>query len=261
MGREDGAVLALHYDQVGSLRVVADAYGNVIKEVLYDPFGGIIADTNPGLRVPIGFAGGLHDRDLWFVRFGWRNYDTFTGRWTAPAPIGDRGGDPDWYGYCLDDPVNGVDPLGLASKKYAGADSEAGLFFKIGGLQYANDKEELDVLDQDGQTRKRSKTTSGKPGVKDHTLKNKGPIPPGEYGLLPKDITKNKWHQPLFGDWGDYKVPLKATGQTELHERSDFFLHGGKVPGTQGCVDMGSGDRELFPLLEKQKGEIRFKAK
>jgi hypothetical protein len=28
-------------------------------------------------------------------------------------PLGDAGGDPDWYGYCLDDPVNGVDPLGL----------------------------------------------------------------------------------------------------------------------------------------------------
>ena len=27
--------------------------------------------------------------------------------------MGDAGGDPDWYGYCLDDPVNGVDPLGL----------------------------------------------------------------------------------------------------------------------------------------------------
>lgn len=111
---EDGAVFTLHYDQVGSLRVVADMSGNMIKEVLYDPFGGIIEDTNPGSRVPIGFAGGLHDRDLGFVRFGWRDYDTFTGRWTAPDPIGDAGGDPDWYGYCLDDPVNGVDPLGLA---------------------------------------------------------------------------------------------------------------------------------------------------
>jgi hypothetical protein len=27
--------------------------------------------------------------------------------------FGDAGGDPDRYGYCLDDPVNGVDPLGL----------------------------------------------------------------------------------------------------------------------------------------------------
>jgi RHS repeat-associated protein len=113
MRREDGAVFTLYYDQVGSLRVVADAGGNVIKEVRYDPFGGIIEDTNPGLRVPIGFAGGLHDRDLGFVRFGWRDYDPFTGRWTAPDPIGDRGGDPDWYGYCLDDPVNANDPTGL----------------------------------------------------------------------------------------------------------------------------------------------------
>ena len=104
---------SLLYDQVGSLRVVADAGGNVIKEVLYDPFGGIIEDSNPGLCIPIGFAGGLHDRDLGFVRFGWRDYDTFTSRWTAPDPLGDEGGDPDWYGYCLDDPVNGVDPLGL----------------------------------------------------------------------------------------------------------------------------------------------------
>ncbi|WP_419786749.1 RHS repeat-associated core domain-containing protein [Pseudodesulfovibrio sp.] len=113
MRREDGAVFTLHFDQVGSLRVVVGSDGDVIKEILYDPFGGIIKDTNPGLRVPIGFAGGLHDRDLGFVRFGWRDYDTFTDRWTAPDPLGDEGGDPDWYGYCLDDPVNGNDPLGL----------------------------------------------------------------------------------------------------------------------------------------------------
>jgi RHS repeat-associated protein len=115
MEREDGATASLFYDQVGSLRVVADAGGNVIKEVLYDPFGGIIEDSNPDFRVPMGFAGGLHDRDLGFVRFGWRDYDTFTSRWTAPDPLGDAGGDPDWYGYCLDDPVNGVDPMGLAA--------------------------------------------------------------------------------------------------------------------------------------------------
>jgi len=118
MRRDDGVVVGLFYDQVGSLRVVADMDDNVIKEVLYDPFGGIVEDTNPDLRLPLGFAGGLHDRDLGFVRFGWRDYDVRTGRWTAPDPIGDKGGDPDWYGYCLDDPVNGVDPLGLWTNEY-----------------------------------------------------------------------------------------------------------------------------------------------
>ncbi|WP_233490995.1 RHS repeat-associated core domain-containing protein [Pseudodesulfovibrio indicus] len=111
--RDDGTVAGLFYDQVSSLRLVVDMHDNVIKEIVYDPFGGIIEDTNPGFRIPLGFAGGLHDRDLGFVRFGWRDYDVKTGRWTAPDPIGEKGGDPDWYGYCLDDPVNGVDPAGL----------------------------------------------------------------------------------------------------------------------------------------------------
>lgn len=72
-----------------------------------------------GIVSPYSWAGGLHDHDLGFVRFGWRDYDTFTSRWTASDPIGDGGGDPDWYGYCLDDPVNGVDALGLKGKKGA----------------------------------------------------------------------------------------------------------------------------------------------
>ncbi|WP_243543931.1 RHS repeat domain-containing protein [Pseudodesulfovibrio tunisiensis] len=122
MQREDGAEFHLHYDQVGSLRVVANVDGRVIQEILYDPFGGIIKDTNTSLRIPIGFAGGLHDRELGFVRFGWRDYDTFTGRWTAPDPIGNAGGDPDWYGYCLDDPVNGVDPSGLFDAEHDNED-------------------------------------------------------------------------------------------------------------------------------------------
>ena len=33
------------YDQVGSLRIVADGAGNVVKRVDYDTFGNIISDT------------------------------------------------------------------------------------------------------------------------------------------------------------------------------------------------------------------------
>ncbi|MGE4292539.1 MAG: RHS repeat-associated core domain-containing protein [Desulfovibrio sp.] len=81
--------------------------------MLYDSFGNLVRDTNPYVRVPLGFAGGLHDWDTGLVRFGWRDYDPETGRFTAPDPIGSAGGDPDRYGYCLDDPINGVDPMGL----------------------------------------------------------------------------------------------------------------------------------------------------
>jgi RHS repeat-associated protein len=108
-----GATYYLTYDQVGSLRAVADAVGNVVKRIDYDSFGNIINDTNPSFEIPFGFAGGLHDRDTGLVRFGFRDYDPDLGRWTAKDPIGFWGGDVDLYGYCLNDPVNWIDPLGL----------------------------------------------------------------------------------------------------------------------------------------------------
>ena len=223
MRRDDGAVAYLFYDQVGSLRVVADMDGNVIKEVLYDPFGGIIEDTNPDLSIPIGFAGGLHDRDLDFVRFGWRDYDTLTSRWTAPDPMGDAGGDSDWYGYCLDDPVNGADSLGLAAKKYAGADSEAGLFFNIGQILFDSGKEQLDIMDKDGMTRRRMDATSGNPGITDYTKKDKGPIPPGKYSINPKEVTENNLLLRMRGDWGKFKAPLKPLEKNQ-HSRKIRLL-------------------------------------
>jgi len=108
-----GITYYLTYDQVGSLRVVADASGNVTKRIDYDSFGGILGDTNPGFTIPFSFAGGLHDRDTGLVRFGFRDYDPETGRWTAKDPIGFGGGDVDLYGYCISDPINWADPFGL----------------------------------------------------------------------------------------------------------------------------------------------------
>ena len=109
----EGATYYLCYDQVGSLRVVADSSGNVVKKINYDAFGNMIEDSNPAFVVPFGFAGGLHDRDTGLVRFGYRDYDPDTGRWTAKDPILFAGGDTDLYGYVLKDPVNLVDQDGL----------------------------------------------------------------------------------------------------------------------------------------------------
>ncbi|MBW2058023.1 MAG: RHS repeat-associated core domain-containing protein [Deltaproteobacteria bacterium] len=111
----------LAYDRVGSLRVGADASGNVVKRVDYDSFGrvdydsfgNIINDTNPPFEIPFGFAGGLCDPETALVRFGFRDYDPDIGRWTAKDPIAFRGGDSDLYGYAQSDPINLIDPFGL----------------------------------------------------------------------------------------------------------------------------------------------------
>jgi len=80
----------------------------------YDVWGNVIADTNPGFQ-PFGFAGGLYDVSTGLPRFGARDYDAETGRWTVKDPIRFSGGDTNLYGYTLQDPVNLIDPDG----KYA----------------------------------------------------------------------------------------------------------------------------------------------
>ncbi|MCP4106596.1 MAG: RHS repeat-associated core domain-containing protein [Desulfobacteraceae bacterium] len=112
MTADDSSVYYLTYDQAGSLRIVTDVSGTVVKKVDYDSFGNIYFDSSPAFEVSFGFAGGLHDRDAGLVRFGYRDYDPDTGRWTAKDPIRFAGGDTDLYGYCLNDPINFIDPLG-----------------------------------------------------------------------------------------------------------------------------------------------------
>jgi RHS repeat-associated protein len=77
----------------------------------YDEFGNVLADSNPGFQ-PFGFAGGLWDRQVELVRFGARDYDPTTGRWTALDPLLFAGGQTNLYGYVGNDPVNVKDPSG-----------------------------------------------------------------------------------------------------------------------------------------------------
>ncbi len=111
--RQGDMTYYLSYDPVGSLRLVADETGNVVKTIMYDTFGNVVLDTNPLFDIPFGFGGGFYDKDTGLVRFGYRDYDPDIGRWTAKDPILFRGGNIDLYGYCLNDPINAVDLLGL----------------------------------------------------------------------------------------------------------------------------------------------------
>ena len=55
----------------------------------------------------------MYDSDTKLVHFGYREYDPFTGKWSAEDPLLFGGGDSNLYGYVLGDPVNVVDSLGL----------------------------------------------------------------------------------------------------------------------------------------------------
>jgi RHS repeat-associated protein len=100
-------------DHLGSPRLVVNAFTGVVAQRMdYDEFGNVTYNSAPGFQ-PFGFAGGLYDRDTKLVRFGARDYDAETGRWSAKDPIGFDGG-PNLYLYVRGDPLNRIDPTGLA---------------------------------------------------------------------------------------------------------------------------------------------------
>jgi len=110
-----GVTYRIISDHLGSPRLVINTTDNTIAQRMdYDDWGKVINDTNPGFQ-PFGFAGGIYDRDTGLIRFGARDYDPETGRWTAKDPIKFKGGDTNLYGYVLGDPVNLIDESGLFS--------------------------------------------------------------------------------------------------------------------------------------------------
>ena len=100
-------------DHLGSVRLVYNvANGSIVQQTAYDEFGNILPGETVASGwspVPMGFAGGLHDRDTGLVRFGARDYEARSGRWVAKDPIRFGGGAPNLYEYAGNDPVNGID--------------------------------------------------------------------------------------------------------------------------------------------------------
>ncbi len=107
-----GVAYRIISDHLGSPRLIVNSStGEIVQRMDYDEFGNVINDTNPGFQ-PFGFAGGIYDLHTQLTRFGARDYDAKTGRWTAKDPISFKGGDTNLYAYVISDPINWVDPKG-----------------------------------------------------------------------------------------------------------------------------------------------------
>ena len=96
---------------------------------------------------------------------------------------------------------------------------------------------------------------------------NNGPIPPGEYivnvdtiqwRLDKKGREKPEWEGRSLTAWGDARVKIIPKKGTETFGRSKFYLHGGRVFGSIGCVDLSLLGDEFFEFWEDnfdQKGK------
>ncbi len=243
MTKADGNNYYYHADGLGSIVTLTDEKGQVLETYAYKSYGyatikdqkGAIFDKS-NISNPYFFtARELEDASgLYYLRH--RYYDWNRGAFTQEDPIGFVGIDLNLYSYVLDNPILLLDPFGLHALIFDG---------KI--LQYFNDEMRLVGT---------YNATSGAINVTDRTLKGKGPIPFGLYLLYPSEISKTNFIRKFLGDWGEYRVPLHPTSGTDTFGRGGFFLHGGKRPGSAGCVDVGAQDIELFPKLITHESPI-----
>ncbi|MBT3022617.1 MAG: hypothetical protein KUF77_01450 [Candidatus Thiodiazotropha sp. (ex Lucina aurantia)] len=112
---KEGITYRIISNHIGSPMLVVNVLtGEVVQRMDYDAWGNVIHDSNPGFQ-PFGFAGGIYDQHTGIIRFGTRDYDPTTGRWTSKDPIRFEGNDLNLYSYVLADPINNLDPYGEIS--------------------------------------------------------------------------------------------------------------------------------------------------
>jgi RHS repeat-associated protein len=230
----------LHSDHLNTPRMATNQSQTLLWSWNSDAFGtgGVNGNTHgnkASLDMPLRFPGQLYDAHTAMNYNYFRDYDPNTGRYIQSDPIGLKGG-INTYSYVGGNPISKIDPLGLDA-----------IIAHGGTLTYYNNN---------GAIVSTYSYTTGRPGVTDTTISGQGPIPLGTYAADPQQISQGGFFRNLLGDWGNFRVPLKADRDTETFGRNGFFLHGGKKPGSAGCIDVGGSDKDLFKHLQNAPGLV-----
>jgi RHS repeat-associated protein len=102
----------LHADQLGSVRLSANATGATVQAQTFTPYGARVQST--AAREELGYIGERHDAETGLMYLNARYYDPAVGRFISPDwfdPIRPGVG-LNRYAYAFNDPVNKRDPGG-----------------------------------------------------------------------------------------------------------------------------------------------------
>ena len=102
-------------DQIGSLRTVTDASGNVCFNGDYTPLGYRNSYTYFCMQ-EFGFAGMKFEAEIPAYNTMFREYSPGQGRWLSPDPVRGKSNNPqslNLYPYVRNMPVSSIDPKGL----------------------------------------------------------------------------------------------------------------------------------------------------
>ncbi|MCA9166627.1 MAG: VCBS repeat-containing protein [Planctomycetales bacterium] len=114
-------------DHQMTVRDTADSTGVVVNHVIYDAYGSIVSESNPGLESTFSYTGREFDEatDLSYYRA--RFYDTLLGRFASEDPMSFAGNGTNLYRYVLNAPSLWGDPSG----------NELGYYYGRSGKMYA----------------------------------------------------------------------------------------------------------------------------
>lgn len=113
-----GNVYYVHADHLGTPRAVMDDTGAIIWRWESDPFGSGLPDGDVDgdgvlFTLNLRFPGQYYDQETGLHYNYFRYYDPRLGRYLTSDPLGLAGG-MNTYAYVLNNPLNFIDPLGLA---------------------------------------------------------------------------------------------------------------------------------------------------
>lgn len=160
-----------------------------------------------------------------------RTYDPSTGRYLESDPIGLYGG-PNSYSYAANNPASWIDRFGLTALEFT---------VETGVLKVDPEIEGVKPYTIDA--------TSGTDECMNKTKcefdEFKGPIPRGKYYIDTTQIDnpdsagdweRNFGNHPDSGDWGDWRARIYPYPSTKREGRTGFYLHGGRIDGSRGCI-------------------------
>jgi len=112
MDIRDDSYYSYHTDPRGSISNIMDEWGNVVQRTAYDAYGNTTVDYD-AFESSLAYTGAVMDEETGLLYLSARYYDPETSRFISEDPARDG---QSWYMYCNGDPVNQVDPSGLATQ-------------------------------------------------------------------------------------------------------------------------------------------------
>lgn len=145
--------------------------------------------------------------------------------------------------------------------------------------QYAKFDGKTLTIYQNGKVVASWNAVSGKLGYQSpeyQNLKDKGTIPAGTYIARQselqfyKDISWGDRQRSAIGfgtwrggtdSWGNSRVWLDASKDTNTYGRSGFSIHGGAIPGSAGCIDLTSSMDDFTKWFENNGHDLIINVK